>query len=227
LRLIRILVVLVVSVICLIPAAYAAPVIPVEPMQVGDQSDEVLAVQEKLSQMGYVAGSMDGVFGNATASAVKMLQQEKKLPEDGMVSPELFKMLIGRDLPVSRGAPVATVRRLLQSSFQHLGVPYWFGGTTPRGFDCSGFTRYVFANIGIMLPRMADEQFAIGRPVPAERLQAGDLVFFETYEAGASHVGIYVGNAQFISATSSRGIAVADLFSGYWGERYIGARRVL
>ena len=208
----------------LMPAVYAAPV---DPLQVGDRGDEVLAVQEKLSQMGYVVGSMDGVYGDVTAEAVKMMQKEKNLPVDGKITPELFKTLVGRDLPVSRGAPIATARRLLQSSFQHIGVPYWFGGTTPRGFDCSGFTRYVFANIGVNLPRMADGQFAVGRPVSVERLQPGDLVFFETYEPGPSHVGIYTGNSQFISATSSRGVVVADLFGHYWGERYIGARRVL
>jgi len=225
LRLIRILVVLVFSVVFLMPAAYAASE---EALQVGDRGDEVQAVQEKLSQMGYVVGSMDGVYGDVTADAVKAMQKEKNLPVDGKVSPELYKTLIGRDLPVSRGGvSVATVKRLIQSSFQYIGTPYWFGGTTPRGFDCSGFTRYVFSNVGINLPRMADGQFGVGRPVSTERLQPGDLVFFETYEPGPSHVGIYLGNSQFISATSSRGVAVADLFGSYWGERYIGARRVL
>ena len=220
----RFVVVLLFSLFCLIPVVQAAPE---EPMQVGDQGDEVLAVQEKLSQMGYVVGSMDGVYGEVTAEAVRTLQKEKNLPVDGKISPELYKTLIGRDLPVSRGASTATVRRLISSSFQYVGVPYWFGGTTPRGFDCSGFTRYVFSQVGISLPRMADGQFSVGKPVAVERLRAGDLVFFETYEPGPSHVGIYIGNSQFISATSSRGVVVADLFGYYWGERYIGARRVM
>ena len=220
----RFVVVLLFSLFCLIPVVQAAPE---EPMQVGDQGDEVLAVQEKLSQMGYVVRSMDGVYGEVTAEAVRTLQKEKNLPVDGKISPELYKTLIGRDLPVSRGASTATVRRLISSSFQYVGVPYWFGGTTPRGFDCSGFTRYVFSQVGISLPRMADGQFSVGKPVAVERLRAGDLVFFETYEPGPSHVGIYIGNSQFISATSSRGVVVADLFGYYWGERYIGARRVM
>ena len=223
-RLLRILVLLVFSAFFLMPAAYAEPV---ESLQVGDQGDEVLAVQEKLSQMGYVVGSMDGVFGDVTADAVKMMQKDKSLPVDGKVSPELYKTLIGRDLPVSRGAPVATVRRLIQSSFQYIGTPYWFGGTTPRGFDCSGFTRYVFSSVGVNLPRMADGQYSVGRPVSSERLQPGDVVFFETYEIGPSHVGIYIGNSQFISSTSSQGVVVSDLYGYYWGERYLGARRVL
>jgi len=233
LRRFRIVLLVVLSLAMLLPAVSAAPQVETpnsavaEPLQVGDRGDEVLILQQKLSQMGYVVGSMDGVYGDVTAEAVKMLQRDKKIAVDGKVTPDLYRLMVGRDLPVSRGAPIATVRRLIQTSFQHIGVPYWFGGNTPRGFDCSGFTRYVFANVGISLPRMADGQFAIGRPVSAERLQSGDLVFFETYEPGPSHVGIYIGNGQFISATSSRGVAVADLFGHYWGERYLGARRVL
>ena len=204
-------------------AAWAAP----EPLQAGDRGDEVQALQEKLSDMGYIVGSMDGVFGDMTEVAVKEMQKDKKLEADGKVSPELYRMLIGRDLSVSRGAPVAAVRRLVQTSLQYVGVPYWFGGTTPRGFDCSGFTRYVFSTVGVDLPRMADSQYGVGRPVPVDRMQPGDLVFFETYESGPSHVGIYIGNSQFISATSSRGVKVDDLYGYYWGERFLGARRVL
>ena len=102
-----------------------------------------------------------------------------------------------------------------------------FGGTTPSGFDCSGYTRFVFAKAGINLPRLADEQYMMGKSVSKANLQPGDLVFFETYEPGASHSGIYIGNGQFISATSSRGVAVASLMGGYWGERYLGAKRVM
>ena len=211
--------------VCSVSVAFAA----VEPLQVGDRSDEVLAVQKKLSDLGYIVGSMDGVYGEVTAEAVRSFEKDKGLKSDGVVSPELFKALIGRDLPVSRdSSSTVVVRRLIRDAMQYVGVPYWFGGTTPRGFDCSGFTRYVFSGIGIELPRMADAQYYnVGRPVPAERLQPGDLVFFETYEAGPSHVGIYVGNDQFISATSSRGIQVTGLYDSYWGPRFIGARRVV
>ena len=173
------------------PAVYAAPV---DPLQVGDRGDEVLAVQEKLSQMGYVVGSMDGVYGDVTAEAVKMMQKEKNLPVDGKITPELFKTLVGRDLPVSRGAPIATVRRLLQSSFQHIGVPYWFGGTTPRGFDCSGFTQYVYAHFGISLPRTSSAQAGAGYRVSAAEARPGDLVWWP------GHVGIYTGNGNNIAA---------------------------
>lgn len=119
------------------------------------------------------------------------------------------------------------IRSILAEADKYRGVPYVFGGTTPSGFDCSGYVRYVFAKHGVSLPRLADEQYNVGVSVSRANLKAGDLVFFETYEPGPSHSGIYIGNGQFISATSSRGVAVADLDTGYWGARYIGAKRVM
>ncbi|WP_298704979.1 NlpC/P60 family protein [uncultured Veillonella sp.] len=120
-----------------------------------------------------------------------------------------------------------SVQDVIQEAENYRGVPYVFGGNTPSGFDCSGYVRYVFAKKGITLPRSADEQYTVGTKVAKKNLQPGDLVFFETYEKGVSHSGIYIGNGKFISATSSSGVAVADLAGGYWGERYIGAKRVM
>ena len=116
--------------------------------------------------------------------------------------------------------------RLVSTANKYVGVPYVFGGNTPSGFDCSGFTRYVFSHNGIHLPRMADEQYRIGSTVSRSELIPGDLVFFSTYEPGASHAGIYVGDNQFISATSSGGIRIDCMDSSDWASRYVGARRV-
>ena len=110
---------------------------------------------------------------------------------------------------------------------KYIGIPYRFGGTDVNGFDCSGFIQYVFNRQGIKLPRSADEQYSKGKYVPINSLEPGDLVFFSTYTEGVSHSGIYVGNGDFISATTSKGIIVSDMKSGYWFERYIGAKRIL
>lgn len=196
--------------------------------QEGDEGQDVAVIQQQLNSLGYNAGSADGDYGFRTKIAVKKFQRDRGLDADGVVGEQTYRALMGREIPASRGDRSSSLaRRLVQTSLYYRGVPYAFGGTTPDGFDCSGFTRYVFSQIGVYLPRAADEQYDVGRWVSYNNLQPGDLVYFSTYAPGASHVGIYLGDGQFISATSSRGVAVSSLDGGYWGPRYIGARRVL
>ena len=106
------------------------------------------------------------------------------------------------------------------------GAPYRNGGTTPEGFDCSGFVQYVFRQHGLVLPRETREQFRIGAGVSRTQLRPGDLVFFTTVAPGASHVGLVVGDDQFVHAPSSRGVVrVERLSADYWRRRFVGARR--
>src|SRR5260370_15830183 len=107
------------------------------------------------------------------------------------------------------------------------GAPYRNGGTDPNGFDCSGFTQYVFAQHGIWLPREVRDQYRLGAPVTPDQLAAGDLVFFATTDPGASHVAIAIGGDEFVHAPSSSGVVrVERLGSSYWSPRFLGARRV-
>ncbi len=107
------------------------------------------------------------------------------------------------------------------------GIPYRNGGTDPTGFDCSGFTQYVFAQYGIALAREVREQFKQGKKIGSNDLAPGDLIFFSTTEPGPSHVGIAVGGDEFVHAPSSTGVVrVERLGSSYWAPRYLGARRV-
>jgi cell wall-associated NlpC family hydrolase len=114
---------------------------------------------------------------------------------------------------------------LTRNAMRFIGTPYVFGGTSPSGFDCSGYTQHVFAMLGINLPRTADAQFYAGHPAKGG-LVVGDLVFFQTYLPGPSHVGIYIGGGRFIHS-SSRGVGISALSESYWAARYLGAKRMV
>jgi len=216
----RIITLTVALVLCLSSMAGASA------FRVGDQGTDVAEIQGQLHSLGYDVKA-DGDYGPATAEAVKAFQLSRGLSADGLVGSATYSALLGKSMPEVVHSTNAVASTVVSESMNYLGVPYVFGGTTPNGFDCSGYVRYVFAKAGIYLPRTADAQYECGYAVSTAELQPGDLVFFSTYEPGASHVGIYLGDGNFINASSSRGVSVASLYSSYWGSCYIGARRVM
>lgn len=130
---------------------------------------------------------------------------------------------------LSGGASGSSIRQdVVSNAKKLLGTPYVWGGTSPRGFDCSGFTQYVMNLSGIQLPRTTTEQYKVGTYVAKSDLQPGDLVFLQnTYRAGISHVGIYIGDGKMIHASSSKGVTTSSLSSSYYVQHYYGARRVI
>lgn len=135
---------------------------------------------------------------------------------------------VSPDAPVgTSGSAPATGYAIAGTALGLRGSPYRNGGTDPSGFDCSGFIWFVFAQHGIGVPRTVGEQFQLGVGVSADALEPGDLLFFSTDAAGASHVGLAIGGDEFVHAPSSRGIVrVERLTASYWAARYVGARRL-
>lgn len=220
------------AVMLIFAATVAAAAAPSEPslLKQGMTGDEVYKLQVKLQEFGYLEDGPDGKFGSKTKLAVIQFQLDCGLEADGVAGPATINAL--RDYkPVataSRGPTDRKTQQLVAFARQYVGVPYVWAGRSPAGFDCSGFVWYIYNNFGIGLPRMADGQFEVGQRVQSRDLIPGDLVFFSTYEPGPSHVGIYIGNGQFIHASSGAAeVVITPLNKTYYVERYLGARRVL
>lgn len=141
------------------------------------------------------------------------------------VSVETF---LASDNCIENQKPTVTGSDIVATARACLGVPYVWGGESMSGFDCSGLVQYVYQQNGISIARTCIPQYKEGVYVDKSSLQPGDLVFFQnTYTTGISHVGIYIGNGQFIHASSSHGVMISKLSNSYWAAHYYGARRVL
>ncbi len=124
--------------------------------------------------------------------------------------------------------PKGKADAIIKTAKKYIGTRYVFGGTTPKGFDCSGFVQYVFKQNGFAIPRTADEQYKLGKRIKKRaELDPGDLVFFSTYEKGASHCGIYLGKNQFIHVSSSKGVRIDSLDDSYWKPRWYGGKHIV
>jgi len=138
----------------------------------------------------------------------------------------LYLLALRGELPGLAGAQEPFQVRLAQAAFSQTGRAYVFGGSSPAGFDCSGFTSWAYARAGQALPRTSGEQYRQGRAVAAQSLQSGDLVFFGR-QGRVDHVGIYLSGGRFIhSSRSAGGVAVDQLSEPHWRETFAGARRV-
>ena len=119
-------------------------------------------------------------------------------------------------------APATIATRAVRDALALRGAPYVYAGSTPAGFDCSGFTSYVYGQLGIPLAHSSYDQWYAGQHIPRRDLQPGDIVFF----AGLGHVGIYIGGGQFIHAPHTGTVVQISSMSGWYAATYVGARRV-
>lgn len=160
---------------------------------------------------------------------------ELEYEDDGPIDLDVFRALYlsyleGEDANDIGGSLASGIskKKIMEAILEWLGTPYYFGGTSDRGIDCSAFTRQILYSASkILLPRTAREQFKIGIPVKRDKLEFGDLIFFHTRRhAYISHVGIYLGDNLFAHSSSRYGVTVSSLESKYYSSRFIGARRI-
>ncbi len=188
----------------------------------GMSGDQVTTLQQNLQTLGFFTyPTITGYFGSATKTAVMSFQQAYGLKADGIVG-QMTKKEIDHAM---------LKKKLIEDSYSYLYVPYLWGGYSPTtGFDCSGFVYYMFHSHGVSeVPRTTSTGlFKLGKHIPLDQLQPGDLVFFSIELSGnVSHVGIYIGTGKFISPIRSKGVYVQSMINNsYWSPRYMGAIRV-
>ncbi|HWP82276.1 MAG TPA: NlpC/P60 family protein [Bacteroidota bacterium] len=158
--------------------------------------------------------------------------EEEKAEDDKKVAPEVKESIVAgkRDFRKEKNPAIKPLdqSKMMREISRYMGIPYEYGGDTPQGLDCSGYTMLVFKNsVGVQLPRTSADQSKIGKPVSFEDLKFGDLVFFNTTGESASHVGIYLGDDLFAHASVTLGVTISSLQSSYFKKRYEGARRVI
>ncbi|MQR97100.1 C40 family peptidase [Fictibacillus phosphorivorans] len=182
----------------------------------GTQHSDVQDLQQTLDKKGYFSYSKTtDYYGDYTTDAVKKFQADKGITVDGIAGDETFKSL-GIDATESNASIVEVAKK-------YEGTPYKWGGESPDGFDCSGYLQYIFDEAeNVELPRTVDDIYAKGTKVDSPAV--GDIVFFNLEGDGPSHAGVYIGNDQFVHASSSKGVTTAELNSSYWSENYIGAK---
>lgn len=194
--------------------------------KLNSSSWRIKVAQKNLRILGLSNEASTGKLTSTTKEALIAFQKKYKLDANGELNNTTYSKL-NWEAFAKTGIKNIKGSDIVTKAAKYKGVPYVFGGTTPKGFDCSGYVQYVFKQLGGTLTRTADTQAEEGIFITQNQLKPGDLVFFTTYEPGASHVGIYAGNNKFWNASSSRGVVLYGLSDDYWRVRYYGARRVL
>ena len=205
----------------------------------GPGTNYAVIAQGKAGEKGYIIGVNNQwykiIFGNTIGYIRSDYMKLTQIPYENQDSPNKPLFFVGgKSTGVKPSASAlqkpgtTNANAILATAKIYLGVPYVWGGSTPNGFDCSGFVQYVFAKHGISLPRTSKQQWTVGTSVSKSNLVPGDLVFFaNTYTSGVSHLGIYMGSGQFIHASSSKGVIISELSNSYWSSHYHGAKRIL
>ena len=194
---------------------------------VAQRAAEKQHIESQLAQRRQLLSSIRGEIARIKAAEAAQQRQLEASAQARLASagpaPSVTGVGVGASTPEgSTVAPPNVHGGVVGIAMHYLGVPYVWGGASPRGFDCSGLVMYVFAQIGVSLPHSSYAQYNMGTPVSISQLQPGDLVFF----AGASHVGIYIGGGQFIHAPHTGDVVKISSLSGWYSSEFAGGRRI-
>lgn len=197
------------------------------------KGDYKLSYRDQSAISSWAQTSVKGLVARGHLDLFKDRLEPKKAITRAEVAVILHQILYGE--PEAYVAPKLASRsselldQRLNTAIQSVvGVPYKFGGTTPKGFDCSGFTSYVFNQLGVDLPRDSRSQFGVGTKVSYDSMEKGDLIFFDTGNGVISHVGIFIGNNRMAHATSTGSSVRIDSLDWYVKNyRVVGVKRVL
>jgi cell wall-associated NlpC family hydrolase len=177
------------------------------------------SIQSQLGQRRSLLSSIHSEI--ATLQAQERARQAELARQAQAVQQTVSPATIVQNVGGGGIAPPPTHGGVVGIAEQYLGVPYVWGGASPSGFDCSGFTMYVYAQVGVSLPHNAAAQYGYGSPVSRGNLAPGDLVFFD----GLGHVGLYVGGNTFIHAPHTGDVVKYSTLTGWYASTYVGARR--
>lgn len=182
--------------------------------------DEIATLQaEDRRRQERLAAQARARFAAQQAAARAARQQTLEVTADPVSAPDPDSV----SAVATVSAPPAKYGGVVGIAMQYLGVPYVWGGMSPSGFDCSGLTSYVYAQVGVSLPHHAATQFGYGVPVSQSELQPGDLVFFD----GLGHMGMYIGGGQFIHAPRTGDVVkISSLSESWYASKFVGARRI-
>ncbi len=199
-------------------------------LQYGSSGEAVKALQLKLKALGYFGGTGTGYYGNVTYAAVKSFQKAYGLYADGIAGPithnKAFSVSAG-----STPSSAASASAIAEIALNQTGKGYALGTQGPATFDCSGLAYYAITQAGFSATRMSAAAYftystwaSVGG---ISNLQKGDLIFFRSETSSSiTHMGIYIGNNQFVHASSGQGKVMVSTLSTYWTNLYMGARRV-
>jgi len=195
---------------------------------VAEKAAQRQRIESQLAERRQLLSSIRGEIARMKAAEAAQQRQLEAAARARLASaapPETGNIAVGAAATTPEGSTVAPPNvhgGVVGIAMRYLGVPYRWGGSSPSGFDCSGFVMYVFSQIGVSLPHSSYAMMGMGTPVSMSQLQPGDLVFF----SGGSHMGIYIGSGQFIHAPHTGDVVKISSLSGYYSSAWAGGRRI-